>query len=101
GDGADRAELSHTVGGADSTEAANPRVPVSSVTRIQLVAASDVVDARVVDDGVMNGKGEVASDSEDVIYPDVLQPSKHMLDHCLCHDPERPPGRPCLTTRCG
>lgn len=84
-DAADRAELPDTVGGAESTDAANARVAVGSVSGIQLVTASDVVDTRVLHDGVMDGKGVIARDSEDVIYPDVLEPPEHVLDYCLRH----------------
>src|SRR5215472_10460682 len=55
-DGADRAELPDTVRGAQSTDAANARVPVGGVSRVQLVAAAEPVNAPVLDDGVLNGE---------------------------------------------
>jgi hypothetical protein len=39
----------------------------------------------VLDDGVVNGKGEIARDGEDVIYPDVLEPPEHVLYYRLWH----------------
>src|SRR5215469_100715 len=84
-DTANRAELPDTVRGAQSTDAAKAGVPVSGVSRVHLVAAPDPVNARVLDDGVLDRKGEIARDTEDVTYPDVLETSEHVLDYCLRH----------------
>ena len=64
---ADRAELSHPVGGAHRADATHPGVPISRVGGIKLVAASDPIDRGVLDDRVLDGKREIPGDSEDVV----------------------------------
>jgi hypothetical protein len=39
----------------------------------------------VLDDRVLNRKGEIPRNTVDVIYPDVLEPSEDVLDNFLWH----------------
>jgi hypothetical protein len=81
GDRVDRAEFTHSVRGAQRRGAAQPRISVRGIAGVELVAASDPVDAGVVDDRVLHRKSEIPRHAEDRINPDVFETAQHVSDH--------------------
>jgi hypothetical protein len=81
GDSIDSAQFTYAVSRVESSDAVNASVPVGSIRCIQLVAASDPIDTGKTNDCVLNGKGEVAGDTEHFGYSDVLEPRQNVFDY--------------------
>jgi hypothetical protein len=84
-DAVQRAQFTDAVGRADCADAADSGVTVGGIGCIQLIAAPNPVDVRIVDDGIVHGKGVVPGDPEDIVNPNGFQASKDVLDHCFRH----------------
>jgi hypothetical protein len=70
---AQRREFAHPICGAQRADPAHPGIPVSGVAGVELVAASDPIDRRVLDDRVIDGKRVIPGDAEDVVDTNLLQ----------------------------
>ena len=62
-----RGQFAHPVGGAHRADAAHPGIPISGVGGVELVATSDPIDRRVLDDRVIDRKRVIPGDAEDVV----------------------------------
>ena len=80
GDAVERAEFTDAIGGANSADPSNARIAVSGVGGVELVAAADPAHLFAEADGVVNRKGKVAGDAEDIGDTDLTQPGQDILD---------------------
>jgi hypothetical protein len=81
-----RGEFAHPVRGAYRADAAHPGIPISGVAGIELVAASDPIDRRVLDDRVIDGKRVIPGDAEDVVDTNLVEPPQHVLNDGFSHE---------------
>ena len=65
-------EFPNPVGSADRADTAHPRISISGVRRVELIAASDPTDRRMLGNRVVDGKRVVPGDSEDVVGTNFL-----------------------------
>jgi hypothetical protein len=97
GDGIDHAQASHGERHGAGPDAVGARVPVSSVARIQLVAASNELKPRLRQQVVEQDEVEVAGHGKNVAHPNFHQPGSNVppqRPRSLCqhlHRCARPP----------
>jgi len=85
GDRAECAEFADPVRRADRAGTADAGISVGGIACIELVAAADPVDPRVVHDRVVHREGEIAGHAEDILNSNGLEPSQDMPDDRLRH----------------
>ena len=85
GDRAECAELADPVRRADRTGTADAGISVGGIACIELVAAADPVDSRIVHDRVVHRESEIAGHAEDILNSNRVEPSQDMPDDCLKH----------------
>src|SRR6185437_1189785 len=81
-----RGEFADPVGGAYRADAAHPGIAVRCVSGVELIAASDTIDRRMLDDRIIDGKRIIPSDAEDIVDTYLVKPPQHITHDAFSHE---------------
>src|ERR1700678_4412080 len=79
-------QFPHSIRGADGAKTLDAGVAIRGIRCIQFVTAANPAHLRVLADGIVDGKGKVSRDSEDVGEADRTQARENVLNHGHCHE---------------
>src|ERR1700677_3429610 len=85
GDAIECTQFADSIRSADGAKTLDPGVAIRGVRCIQFVTAANPAHLRMLADGIVDGKGKVSRDSEDVGEADRTQAREHMLNNGHCH----------------